>query len=77
MGAAGRSVLRDKARRLPEDAVRIKVNPPPLQTLDTGAGAMAGSTLGGRAAQSFWHAQDAAEAAGPDVAVVEAFEMAF
>jgi hypothetical protein len=77
MGAAGRSVLRDKARRLPEDAVKIKVNPPPLQTLDTGAGAMAGSTLGGRAAQSSWHAQDEAEAAGPGVAVVEAFEMAF
>jgi hypothetical protein len=77
MGAAGRSVLRDRARRLPEDAVKIKVNPPPLQTLDTGAGAMAGGALGGRAARSFWHAQDEALAAGPGVEVVEAFEMAF
>lgn len=77
MGAAGRSVLRDKARRMPETEVKITVNPPPLQTLDTGAGAMSGAALSGRAAQSFWHAQDQALAAGPNVQVVEEFEMAF
>ena len=76
-GAAGRSVLRDKARRLPETEVKIAVDPPPLQTLDTDAGSMVGASLDGRAAQSFWHAQDAAMAAGRGVEVVEAFEMAF
>jgi hypothetical protein len=76
-GAAGRSVLRDRARRLPERDVRIVVNPPPLQVLDTGAGAMAGAGLAGRAAQSFWHAHDVAVAAGAGVEVVEAFELVF
>lgn len=77
MGAAGRSVLRDKAKRLPETEVKISVNPPPLQTLDTGGGAMAGSVLTGRAAQSYWSALDTAQAAAPGAEVVEAFEMNF
>jgi hypothetical protein len=76
-GAAGRSSLRDRAKRLPESEVKIAVNPPPLQTLDTDAGAMVGAPLGGRAAQSFWHAQDEAKAVGAGVEVVEAFEMSF
>ncbi|MBA2301507.1 MAG: hypothetical protein H0W08_02610 [Acidobacteria bacterium] len=76
-GAAGRSELRDKARRLPEIEIKIAVNPPPLQTLDTTAGAMVGASLSGRAAESFWHAQDHARAAGDGVEVVEAFEMTF
>ena len=76
-GAAGRSVLRRKQQLRPQSEVKIKVNPPPLQTLDTGAGAMIGAALGGRASQSFWHAQDEALAAGPGVEVVEAFEMSF
>ena len=76
-GAAGRSVLRRKQQLRPQSEVKIKVNPAPLQTLDTGAGAMIGSALGGRASQSFWHAQDEALAAGPGVEVVEAFEMNF
>ena len=63
--------------RLPEVDAKIKVNPPPLQTLDTGTGAMAGAALSGRASQSFWHAQDAALAVGQGVEVVEAFEMSF
>jgi len=76
-GAAGRSVLRAKAQRQPQDTVKIAVNPPPLQTLDTSAGAMVGTALTGRAATSFWHAQDVANAAGSGVAVVEAFETSF
>jgi hypothetical protein len=76
-GAAGRSPLRHKAARQPEVDAKIKVNPPPLQTLDTGTGAMVGTSLSGRASQSFWHAQDAALAAGQGVEVVEAFEMSF
>ena len=76
-GAAGRSPLRNKALRRPEQDVKIKVNPAPLQTMDTGNGTMAGTTLSGRASQSFWHAQDAALAAGQGVEVVEAFEMSF
>jgi hypothetical protein len=76
-GAAGRSPLRGKAHRRPEQDVKITVNPPPLQTMDTGTGTMAGTTLSGRAAQSFWHAQDVALAAGQGVEVVEAFEMSF
>ena len=63
-GAAGRSLLRRKQQLRPRSEVKIKVNPPPLQTLDTGAGTMVGAALGGRAAQSFWHAQDEALAAG-------------
>ncbi len=66
-----------KAQRRPEQDVKITVNPPPLQTMDTGTGAMAGATLTGRASQSFWHAQDVALAAGQGVEVVEAFEMSF
>lgn len=77
MGAAGRSRLRDKARLKPVDEVKMKVNPPPLQTLDAAAGTMKGAALSGRAAQSFWTAQDQAKAAGPGVQVVEAFEMSF
>ena len=73
-GAAGRSPLRDKARRLPEREVKIAVNPPPLLTLDTGTGVMVGGPLRGRAAASFWHAQEIAAAAGGDIEVVEAFE---
>jgi hypothetical protein len=76
-GAAGRSALRDKAQRLPKAEAKIAVNPPPLQTLDTGAGAMVGTALSGRAATSFWHAQDKAVAAGHGVEVVEMFEMSF
>lgn len=77
MGAAGRSALRNKAKLQPAEQVKVKVNPPPLQTLDAGAGTMTGAALAGRAAQSFWTAQDAAVAAGPGVQVVEAFEMSF
>jgi hypothetical protein len=76
-GAAGRSVLRNRARLRPDKDVKVRVNPPPLQTLDASAGTMTGSALSGRAAQSFWTAQDVAAAAGPDVQVVEAFEMSF
>ena len=76
-GAAGRSPLRHKAARQPETDAKIKVNPPPLQTLDTSTGAMVGTALSGRASQSFWHAQDAALSAGQGVAVVEAFELSF
>jgi hypothetical protein len=76
-GAAGRSPLRAKAQRQPQEAVKIAVNPPPLQTLDTSSGAMVGTALTGRAATSFWHAQDVANAAGSRVAVVEAFETSF
>jgi hypothetical protein len=76
-GAAGRSVLRDGARRMPEAEVKISVDPPPLQALDTGAGTMAGAALNGRAVRSFWHAQEQALAAGQGVEVVEAFELAF
>jgi hypothetical protein len=76
-GAAGRSPLRHKAQRLPERDVKIAVNPPPLQTLDTGSGAMVGAALTGRASHSFWHAQDAAIAVGQGIDVVEAFEMSF
>jgi hypothetical protein len=76
-GAAGRSPLRYKAQRRPEQDVKITVNPPPLQTMDTGTGTMAGASLDGRAAQSFWHAQDVAMAAGQGVEVVEAFELSF
>jgi hypothetical protein len=74
-GAAGRSPLRNKALRRPEQDVKITVNPPPLQTMDSGNGTMAGTTLSGRASQSFWHAQDVALAAGQGVEVVEACEM--
>jgi hypothetical protein len=76
-GAAGRSALRAKAQRLPKQEARIAVNPPALQTLDTGAGAMAGTPLSGRAGISFWHAQDEAAVAGGGVEVVEMFEMSF
>lgn len=76
-GAAGRSALRNKAQLKPQDEVKLKVDPPPLQVLDAGTGTMAASALAGRAAQSFWHAQDAALAAGPTAQVVEAFEMSF
>ncbi len=76
-GAAGRSVLRDRARRMPEAEVKIAVDPPPLQALDTGAGTMAGAALSGRAARSYWTAQEQALAAGAGVAVIEAFELAF
>jgi hypothetical protein len=62
---------------LPEAEVKIKVNPPPLQTLDTGAGAMVGAALAGRAAKSYWAALDTAQAVAPGVEVVEAFEMLF
>ena len=77
MGAAGRSELRARSKLRPETEVKVKVNPPPLQTLDAGAGTMNGAALTGRAAQSFWTAQDVASAAGPGVHVVEAFEMSF
>jgi hypothetical protein len=76
-GAAGRSPLRAKAERVPKDAVKIAVNPPPLQTLNTAAGTMVGTALSGRASQSFWHAQDLAAASGHGFEVVEAFEMSF
>jgi hypothetical protein len=76
-GAAGRSALRHKAARLPETDAKIKVNPPPLKTLDTSTGTMVGATLSGRASQSFWHAQDVAMASGKGIEVVEAFEMSF
>lgn len=77
MGAAGRSLLRDKAKRLPATEVKIKVNPPPLQTLDTAGGAMVGNALPGRAAQSYWSAMDTVQANAPGAEVVEAFEMHF
>jgi hypothetical protein len=76
-GAAGRSLLRAKAQRQPKEAVKIAVNPPPLQALDTNAGTMSGGALSGRAATSFWHAQDATAAMGQGFAVVESFETSF
>ncbi len=76
MRPVGRT-LRTRSQLRPETEVKVKVNPPPLQTLDTGTGTMDGTALAGRAAQSFWHAQDVASAAGPGVHVVEAFEMSF
>jgi hypothetical protein len=76
-GAAGRSPLRGRAQRLPKEEAKIAVNPPPLQTLDTGAGTMRGTSLTGRAATSFWRAQDEAVATGRGIEVVEKFEMSF
>jgi hypothetical protein len=72
-GAAGRSDLRRKAKLRPEVQARINVNPAPLKLLDADAGTMAGTTLAGAAARSFWHAQDAALMQG-SAEVVEAFE---
>jgi hypothetical protein len=76
-GAAGRSPLRARGQRLPKNEVKISVNPPPLQTLDTAAGAMVSTALSGRAATSFWHAQDEAVSTGRGVEVIEAFEVSF
>ncbi len=77
LGAAARSPLRRKEALLPEDSAKLVVNPPPLATLDTAKGTMAGAALGGAAATSYWHAQDVAEAQGASVRVVEAFETMF
>ena len=61
----------------PEEAAKVVVNPPPLKTLDLAAGTMAATALSGIAATSYFHAEDAAKAAGVSVQVVEAFEVGF
>lgn len=73
LGAAGRSPLRRKRLLVPEEEVKLSVNPPPLAALDTAFGTMDASALGGLAASSFFHAEDAAAGAK----VVESFEVAF
>jgi hypothetical protein len=73
LGAAGRSPLRRKQMLKPGDEVKLSVNPPALATLDTALGTMSATTLGGLAASSFFHAEDAAAGAQ----VVEQFETAF
>jgi len=73
LGAAGRSPLRRKRMLAPEDEVRLRVDPPPLATLDTAGGTMAVKALGGLAASSFFLAEDLAA----DALVVEQCEAAF
>lgn len=73
LGAAGRSPLRRKQMLKPHDEVKLSVKPPPLGALDTALGTMAATALGGLAASSFFHAEDAAAGAQ----VVELFEAAF
>ncbi|HEY9068449.1 MAG TPA: DUF6603 domain-containing protein, partial [Burkholderiaceae bacterium] len=74
--AAGRSDLRRAAKLRPEVERKIVVNPPPLATLDLGAGTMQATALTGSAAQSFWAASDVAKAGGAKLQVVESFETA-
>ena len=74
--AAGRSDLRRGAKLRPEVERKIVVNPPPLATLDVGAGTMKGTALNGTAAGSFWAANDVAQASGAKLQVVESFETA-
>lgn len=73
-GAAGRSALRRRKRLQPEVEARIDVQAAPLKALDAAAGTMAGQALGGAAAASYWHAEDAVKALGGGLQVVEAFE---
>lgn len=72
--AAGRSELRRAAKLRPDIDVKINVNPPPLQTIDTGSGTLLGTALGGAASHSYWAAEDHVKAAGKAAQVVEAFE---
>jgi len=74
IGAAGRSTRRRAQALRPQVDRKIAVNPPQLQALDTAAGTMKGSALGGAAATSYWHAQDAVAANGKRAQIVEAFE---
>ena len=75
-GAAARSPLRRKTVLKPEEA-RVVINPSPLAALDTSNGTMKATAFAGAAATSFWHAQDAAQAKGVSMQVVEAFETMF
>jgi hypothetical protein len=72
--AAGRSELRRAAKLRPDIDVKISVNPPPLQTIDQGAGTLLGTAMGGAAAHSYWAAEDHVKAAGKALQVIEAFE---
>jgi hypothetical protein len=75
LGAAARSPLRRKALLQPEDKVKIAVNPPPMATIDAANGTLAATALAGLAKTSYFHAEDAAAAAG--AMAVEAFEAVF
>jgi hypothetical protein len=74
LSAAGRSELRRSAKLKPAVDVKISVNPPPLQTIDTASGTLIGTALGGAAARSYWAAEDHALASGKALQVVESFE---
>lgn len=75
LGAAARSPLRRKALLQPEDTVKIAVKPPPMATIDAANGTLAATVLSGIAKTSYFHAEDAAVAAG--AMAVEAFETVF
>ena len=74
LGAAGRSERRLAERLRPALDRRIKVNPPPLATIDRDAGTLTGTRLGGLASRSYWTALDQARAGGAALEVVEACE---
>jgi hypothetical protein len=74
IGAAGRSDLRRPSKLKPAVERKIAVDPPPLQTIDLGAGTMQGTALAGNAAHSYWSAVDHVAASGAKLQVVEAFE---
>lgn len=57
-GAAGRSVLRDKALARPAEATQLKVNPPPLAVANKATMALAG---GAAVHASVWQATQAAQ----------------
>ncbi len=74
-GAAARSPLRRKSLLMPQDEIKIAVNPPPMATIDAAAGTLAATTLDGIAKTSYFHAEDVALAAG--AMAVEEFETVF
>lgn len=75
LGAAARSPLRRKEALAPEDLVKVVINPPPMAAIDVAGGTLAGPALVGAARTSFFHAEDAAAAAG--ALAVEEFETVF
>lgn len=74
LSAAGRSDLRRSDKLKPAVELKISVNPPLLQTIDTASGTLVGAALGGAAAHSYWAAEDHALASGKALQVVESFE---
>lgn len=73
-GAAGRSVLRDRALMQPVQPTAIKVNPAPLTVADKSTLAIA---AGGRSFGSVWRATQARTAAvGVDAAALQVIELA-